>query len=338
MEKHAVILGDGTMATALATSVARNGHKAILWSQDPQVATSVNRDRLHPRHFTSLQLPAELTASVELEEALPNADIVIVAVKSERVSEVAASACAYLSKETVVLSATKGVDVSTRRFMSQVISDALQTNNVGIISGPNITIDIMNGSPTAILVASQASAVIERGRQYLESASLKVFGSTDLAGIETLSVVKNIVAIAAGLASNLGDNARSYIIALGLAEIQALARELGARPESTGGLADIGEVFLSSTSKHSRNHMIGIDIANGARLPELLSALEVINETAEGVNAVYVARELARSAGIEMPLAECVHRILFNNEPATETLRTFLSEKSAAKWLAVSAA
>ena len=338
MEQHAVILGDGTMATALATAIARNGHQTVLWSQDSEVVASINDNHHHSRHFLSQRLPESLVAKDDIAEAVANAAIVIVAVKSERVQPVAEMARQHLSREAIVLSATKGVDVRTKRFMSRVIGDALDTSRIGIISGPNITIDIMNNSPTAILVAAADHEVITVGQAYLESDSLKVFGSTDLNGIEILSVTKNVVAIAAGLAVNLGDNARSYIVSLGLAEIQALAQKLGARPESSGGLADVGEIFLSSTSKYSRNHMIGVDVANGARLPELLSALEAINETAEGVNAVTVCRDLARAAQIEMPLAECVYRILFENHPAEETLRVFLSDKKAAKWLRPAAA
>ncbi|GAA3066057.1 NAD(P)H-dependent glycerol-3-phosphate dehydrogenase [Rhizobium viscosum] len=338
MNQHAVILGDGTMATALATTVARNGHDTILWSQDAQLVSSINHDHRHSRHFPSQRLPDRLGARNDLAAAVANAAVVIVAVRSERVRQVAEMAFPHLSKEAVVLSATKGVDVRTKHFMSQVIGEALHTSRLGIISGPNITIDIMNGSPTAILIAAEDPKVITVGQAYLESDSLKVFGSTDLNGIEILSVVKNIVAIAAGLAVNLGDNARSYIISLGLAEIQALAQKMGARPESSGGLADVGEIFLSSTSKYSRNHMIGVDIANGARLPALLAALEAINETAEGVNAVMVCRDLAQAAQIEMPLADCVYRILFENLPAEETLRAFLSDKKAAKWLRLAAA
>ncbi|MBY3095660.1 NAD(P)H-dependent glycerol-3-phosphate dehydrogenase [Rhizobium laguerreae] len=338
MEKHAVIIGDGTMATALAATVARNGHEAVLWSQDSTLVASINHSHQHTRHFPSYILPSKLTATTELAEAVPGAAILIMAVKSENVRLVALDLFPHLTHDACVLSATKGVDVSTKRFMSRVISDALQTRRIGIISGPNITIDIMNEAPTAILIAAEDQTVIDAGRQCLESMSLKVFGSTDLTGVEALSVIKNIVAIAAGLAINLGDNARSYIVSLGLAEIQALARALGARPESSGGLADIGEVFLSSTSKHSRNHMIGVDIANGAKLPDLLSALDALNETAEGVNAVQVSRDLARSAGISMPLAECVYEILFDNKPAGETLREFLSDKKAAKWLSSAAA
>ncbi|CUX72238.1 MULTISPECIES: NAD(P)H-dependent glycerol-3-phosphate dehydrogenase [Agrobacterium] len=338
MKQHAVVLGDGTMATALAARIAKNEIHTVLWSKRPEVVASINKEHRHPLHFTSYGLPHELSATESIEQALNGAGLVIMAVKSGSVAETARLARDSFEGNSVMLSATKGVEIETYRFMSGVIREELRSNRVGIISGPNITTDIMDDAPTAILVAAEDVDAINVGRNHLESQSLKVFGSTDLKGIEALSVVKNIVAIAAGLAINLGDNARSYIISLGLSEIQALAKRLGARPDSSGGLADIGEVFLSSTSKHSRNHMIGVDIANGAKLPDLLAALDAANETAEGVNAVFASRKLAEIAGIEMPLAECVFQILYDERPATETLRSFLSEKRAAKWLAASAA
>lgn len=338
MKQHAVVLGDGTMATALATRIAKNGFPTVMWSKRPEVVASINQEHRHPQHFTSYRLPHSLSATENIERALNEAGLIIMAVKSERVAETARLASDSFDRGSVMLSATKGVEIATYRFMSGVISDELKSDKVGIISGPNITTDIMDDAPTAILVAAENVDAIKVGRDHLESNSLKVFGSTDLKGIETLSVVKNIVAIAAGLAINLGDNARSYIISLGLSEIQALAKRLGARPDSSGGLADIGEVFLSSTSKHSRNHTIGVDIANGAKLPDLLAALEAANETAEGVNAVFASKKLAEIADIEMPLAECVYQILYDGRHATETLRSFLSEKRAAKWLAASAA
>ena len=338
MKQHAVVLGDGTMAIALAARIAKNGFQTVMWSERPGVVASINDEHRHPHHFTSYTLPNELSATESSERALNGARLVIMAVKSERVAETARLARDSFHRGSVMLSATKGVEIETYRFMSSAIREELKSDKVGIISGPNITTDIMEDAPTAILVAAEDVDVIKAGRGHLESNSLKVFGSTDLKGIEALSVVKNIVAIAAGLAINLGDNARSYVISLGLSEIQALAKRLGARPESSGGLADIGEVFLSSTSKHSRNHMIGVDIANGAKLPDLLAALEAANETAEGVNAVFASKKLAEIAGIEMPLAECVYQILYDGSPATETLRSFLSEKRAAKWLTASAA
>ncbi len=333
MKRHAVILGDGTMATALAKTIAENDFRTVLWSLDEKVLESVNLRNKHSRHFTSYTLPNQLCATNNIEEALMGAALVIMAVRSEKVRAVSTRVAPFLLEDTVVISATKGIEVATQSLMSKIIAEEVRTENIGIISGPNITIDIMNSSPTAIVVAARNQCTVEVVRSYLENNFLKVFGSTDILGIEMLSVLKNIVAIAAGLAINLGDNARSYIIVLGLAEIQALARALGSHLESTGGLADIGETFLSSTSKYSRNHMIGMDVANGGYLPELLANLDAINETAEGINAVAACKDIAKAAGIKMPLAKCVHQILFENLPATETLRAFLSEKSAARWL-----
>lgn len=217
--------------------------------------------------------------------------------------------------------------------MSEVILEEAPQSRVGVISGPNITHDIVAELPTAIIVASSSAEPLALARETIQSRYMHVFGSTDVDGVEWLSVLKNIIAVAVGLAANLGDNAKSYIVALGLAEIRAAAIALGARMETFGGLADVGEVFLSATSKHSRNHLIGVEVANGADAETVLGRLAANNETAEGVHAVYVSRDISARTGIDLPLASCVRSILFDGYPATETLRRFLEGREASSWL-----
>jgi glycerol-3-phosphate dehydrogenase (NAD(P)+) len=196
--------------------------------------------------------------------------------------------------------------------------------------------DIIARRPTALVVASTANLALPITAEAIALPTLQVFGSSDLIGVELAGALKNIVAIAAGIAAglDLGDNARAFLIAIGLAEIQKLAMSLGARASTFMGLAGIGDLFLTTTSPHSRNHWVGVELGRGARLDALLAHLERINETAEGINSIRAGRELAARQRLHMPLAECVYAVAYESAAPRGALEHLLSDATATASLA----
>ena len=335
--KHPVaVLGGGTMGTALADAVASGGRDCVLWSPDSDLVGAVNETHRNPRHFSDHVLALSLSATTSLADAVGSAALAIVAVRSDRVRALARNIAAFVPADLVLLSSTKGLELQTNKRMSELLKEETRARVVGAISGPNITQDIIARRPTGIVVASESNSALALALELIELPSLRVFGTSDLVGVELIGALKNVAAIAAGMAAGLGlgDNARSFLITLGLAEMLMLATRLGARATTGMGLAGIGELFLTSTSAQSRNHWVGVELGKGVRLGDLLDQLEKLNETAEGVNTIRACKELAAAQRLAMPLAECVHDIVFAGQPPRAALQQLFADARATQVLA----
>jgi glycerol-3-phosphate dehydrogenase (NAD(P)+) len=306
---HVAVLGEGSMGTTLAEAVARGHRPSTLWCRDAAVARAVRDRRRNPNHFPAQELSPHLTATGELEEAVRGAALVIVAVGSPRMRETTRALKSVLKPGQVLLSATKGIELSTLKRMSEVLAEDLETSAVGTISGPNVTPDIMAGQLTAIVIASREPAVIDLGARALETPTLRVFGNDDLTGVELAGVLKNAIAVAMGIATGLDcpSNTRSFLFTRGLAEIRQLALALGGKPDTFYGLAGIGDLFLTSTSPDSLNYRLGIELGRHTPLAGILVGMP---EVPEGINSTRGCCALAERAGVPMPLANCARRIL----------------------------
>ncbi|HKX10056.1 MAG TPA: NAD(P)H-dependent glycerol-3-phosphate dehydrogenase [Stellaceae bacterium] len=331
MKHHVAVLGGGTMGTALAHAVASAGRDCVLWSADAELVRGVNETRRNPRHFTELVLGPSLSATTDLGHALGNAKLAVVAVRSHELRDLARRIRGSLPDGVVLVSATKGLEPQTNKRMSELLSEETGAQAVGAVSGPNSMQDIIAGLPTALIVAAVSDEVLVLAGQTLAVANLQVFTTTDLVGVELAGALKNIVAIAAGIAAGLelGDNARALVVAIGLAEIQTLAMRLGARAATFTGLAGIGDLFLTVMSPHSRNTWVGVELGRGVRLGALLDRLEKIKEPAEGINTVRAGRELAAQQGLRMPLTECVHAVAFEGAEPRRALLALLGDGGA---------
>jgi glycerol-3-phosphate dehydrogenase (NAD(P)+) len=339
MSARVTVFGDGTMGTALAAAVASQGRSCLLWSEDALLVREINERHRHLRHFVDRALPASLRATTNLQDALSSPELAIVAVGSTQFRNLAKRIGPFASPELIILSATKGLEPGTCKRMSQILREETPARVVGAISGPNITPDIIDQRPTGIVVASRNNEALAAAVELVEHPMLRIFGSSDLVGVELLGSLKNVVVIAAGLAAglHLGDNARALIVTLGLMEIQKLAASLGGRADTPFGLAGFGDLFLSTTSTYSRNHTVGVQLGSNVTLDQLLAELAQSNETAEGINTIRECRSLARNQNMAMPLAECVHEIVFEGRQARGALEHFLSGAAAAQRQAVAA-
>lgn len=314
---NTAVLGDGSMGTTIAETIAASGRACTLWCRSEFAVQEIKNSRRHPNHFPNRQLSAGLVATHRLEEAVEGASLLILAVPSSGFREVAHDLGRVAGRDQVVLSATKGIELSTLKRMSEVVRDELQTDLIGVISGPNVTPDIMAGKMTAIVVASQVPDVVILSAQALHTKRVKVYGNEDLVGVEIAGVLKNAVAIALGIATGLdwGANTRSYIFTRGLAEIRQLGLALGAKPDTFYGLAGIGDMFLTSTSPDSLNYRVGIEIARGKSLSDILKGMK---EVPEGIGSTRGCCELARKKGVDVPLSSRTLQILHGEkEPSS---------------------
>ena len=318
------VVGDGSMGVTLAHVMASRGRRCLLWCDDPAAARAVNHEHRHParpRHALS----AELRATDSLEEAVAGAALVVVAVPSTRFRETSRVLGALVGPGQVLLSATKGIELPSLSLMSPLLGEAAPDAAVGAIMGPNITPEIMEGRPTTLLVASPSPAARERAAAALAGPRLRVEGTGDLPSHELASVLKNVVAIAVGVAAGrgMGFNAQGLVFARGLAEIEALGARLGAAVEAFRGIGCVADLFLTASSPQSLNRRLGVELGGGASLDDVLRGLP---EVPEGIGAVRACRLLAQREGMRLPLAGVTARILEGKEDAGALERVLMQD------------
>ncbi len=322
------ILGAGAWGTALALSLHRRGsHQLTLWAHIPELAQQINNAGENLQFLPGFPIPAGVTITSDCA-AITTADIIVVVIPSEflRATMMRIRNCLRIGQ--FVLSATKGLEEGTHFRMTQVLSDALEPAglllSIGALSGPSFAQEVAQGQPTAVTVAfsdPQISALIQ---QEFSSEFLRLYTSTDVIGVELGGALKNVIAIAAGIAVGvgLGHNSIAALITRGIVEITRLAVACGARRETLAGLSGIGDLVLTCTGSLSRNRTVGQALGEGRKLPEILSSLG--GKVAEGVFTTRAALGLAHQHGVEMPITEQMELILNRGKDPREAIRALM--------------
>ena len=309
------VLGAGAWGTALANLLVDNDHETILWAHEPDVAESINEGHGNPRFLPGAVLRGELRATVDKQAAVTGADLVVFAAPSHVLRDVAGHARAWAQKDATLVVATKGIERGRLALMTEVIAEEFASHEVVAFSGPSFAAEVAARQPTAIVAASASAAAAAKAQLAFSSPSFRVYTNDDVIGVELGGALKNVMAVATGISDGLGlgFNARAALITRGLAEMMRLGVKLGARPQTFAGLAGVGDLVLTCTGALSRNRTVGLEIGRGATLSEVLAGRETV---AEGVVTTESAKELAEREGIEMPIVNAVHRILFERQPA----------------------
>ena len=318
--KQVAVIGAGSWGTALALVAGRNQHRVKLWARESQVASEINRARKNPLYLSDFSLPDKILASTDIEAVVAEADFALLVVPSHAMRETLQRLRLFLTKEIVLVSAAKGVENNTLMRMEEVAADVLGEDfgsRYVALSGPSFAREVAQGYPTAIVAASNNGERSESVQRSLSSNVFRVYTNTDVVGVELGGAVKNVVAIAAGVVRGLGfgTNAVAAIITRGLAEMSRLALAQGARVETMAGLAGLGDLVLTCTGELSRNRYVGVELGRGRKLGEILSEMR---EVAEGVKTTRSVYELGRRLGIEMPITESIHALLYEDKPALE--------------------
>ncbi len=304
------VLGAGNWGTTLAHSIACNGHTVTLWTRDERARDEINAQRTHSGSVPGLSIAPGVRAVTDLSEAIAEAALVLFVVPSQAFREVAQAAAEFLAPDQLVLHATKGLEQKTHRRMSEILVEETCARQIGVLSGPNIAAEVAAEKPAGTVVASHFPRVIRVGRQALSSSRMMVFSGDDVVGVELAGAFKNVVAIAAGMATELGvgENAKAFLVTRGLAEMARLGTALGARPLTFAGLTGVGDLTVTCASAQSRNNRVGRALARGRPLADVLRDLGMV---AEGVYASVSAHELAAAHRIDLPLMEHVYRVLY---------------------------
>jgi glycerol-3-phosphate dehydrogenase (NAD(P)+) len=312
---RAAVLGAGSWGTALAATLASKGFPVTVWDLDVPVLTEIADRHQNSRYLPGIELPPSLTASADLRAALDGALLVVLAVPSHAVRGAAVQAEPWLEAETMICSAAKGIELDTLMTMSEVLQDVLPVGlheRLTFLSGPSFAKEVALGLPTAVTVAGVCEPVARRVQQAFHTVSFRPYTSSDVVGVELAGSVKNVVAIAAGIADGLGfgANARAALITRGLVEITRLAVCRGADPTTLVGLAGLGDLVLTCSSDLSRNRTVGLELGRGRKLSEIQAGL---GQVAEGVLNSRSTRALAHRYGVDMPICEAVYRVLYED-------------------------
>jgi glycerol-3-phosphate dehydrogenase (NAD(P)+) len=316
---QAAVLGAGGFGTALALHLTRIGHRVRLWARDAALAEEISRRGANPTYLPDVSLPGfETTAS--LPRALEDAELVLCAVPSHGVRTVMTAAADHLPRGAIVVSATKGLEEGSLLRVSELLDLVLAGRHpIVVLSGPSFAAEIAREMPTAVCVASSNLTAVARVQVELRSPYLRLYASDDVVGVEIGGSMKNVIAIASGVVEGLGIgyNARAALITRGLTEIGRLAAALGAKRETLSGLAGLGDLVLTCTGAFSRNRHVGIELARGRRLDEILGGMKMV---AEGVRTTYAVLALGARHGIELPITTQMAAVLDGRKDARSAL------------------
>ncbi|MCG6658718.1 NAD(P)H-dependent glycerol-3-phosphate dehydrogenase [Halomonas campisalis] len=317
------VLGGGSFGTALASIAADNGADVRQWLRDPELVAQINREHVNGRYLPDYSINPAVKASSEMGEVIEGAELVLVAIPSQAFREVVRQARPYLNPEQILVSTTKGIQEEGFKLMSRILEEETGFTHIGVISGPNLATEIAQKQLTATVVASDDALTRTRVQQALGCDYFRVYASNDRYGVELGGALKNIYAIAAGMAAALGmgENTRSMLMTRALAEMGRFAVDQGANPMTFLGLAGVGDLIVTCSSSLSRNYRVGYALGQGKTLDEAVAAL---GQVAEGVNTVRLVREKAREDDVYMPLAEGLYQVLFQGVPAREMARMLM--------------
>ena len=320
------VVGGGSWGTTIAHVAAGNGHNVTLLLRDEKVALHINRHRENPKYLPEKRLNKGIRATTNWESALKSkAELIVIAVPSGVMDRVARRISLYISPDTPVLSASKGLAPPGLTTMTEVIARYIK-GPTGALGGPNLSMEILQGQPTASVVGSKDKRVIELSVQLLSSERYRVYGSLDPLGVQLAGALKNIYAIGAGIAEALGFglNAKAFFLTRALAEMERLGRSLGADPLTFHGLAGMGDLIATANSTYSRNFRLGMLIANKVGLKE---AVGILGQVAEGAGTVSVVHEYVQTTGLDMPQAEGIYRVLYEGADVHSVIRGLMTRK-----------
>jgi len=304
------VLGAGSWGTTLADLLARQGHEVRLWAYEAEVVEAINRGHVNELFLPGASLAPSLLACADPGEAAAGAAVVVSAAPSHAVRAVLAAVAERLPPRPLVVSATKGLECDTLRFMSQVAAQIVPAARFVALSGPSFALEVYQRQPTAVVAASTEKAAAREAQELFSTGSFRVYSNADVLGTEIGGALKNVVAIAAGVLEGLGmgHNPRAALLTRGLAEIARLGTALGAEARTFAGLAGMGDLILTATGGLSRNRALGVALARGERLEEYTAGHRSV---AEGVNTARAAVRLAERAGVELPITAQVAQLLF---------------------------
>ncbi len=316
------VVGGGSWGTTVATLVARNT-AVTLWARNRDIVQEINSQHTNQAYLPDATLPDNLQATDDIAAAVNSAQVLVMGVPSHTFRDVLLAIQPHLPANIPIISLTKGLELSSHMRMTQVIEQVLPDHPAGVLTGPNLAREIMGGMAAASVIAMADDSLVRDMQQVFMTSLFRVYTNTDVIGCELGGVLKNIIAIAVGMGDGqgAGDNTRAALMTRGLAEITRLGVALGGRPETFAGLAGMGDLIATCTSPQSRNRHVGIELAQGRDLPEIIESMFMV---AEGVKSAPAVLALAQEHGVELPMVRDVSRVLNGDATASRAFRALL--------------
>jgi len=311
------VLGAGSWGTTLADLLARKGDEVRLWAFEGEVVEAINARHENPLFLPGLALEPRLRAFADASEAVKQAEVLVSVAPSHAVRAVLGRVAGSVASGTLVVSATKGLEVDSLEPMSAVIAETLPGSRVAVLSGPSFAQEVFAGQPTAVVAAAGDDRTAQAAQRLFATPTFRVYSHGDVIGVELAGALKNVIAIAAGILEGLGlgDNPRAALLTRGLAEIARLGLARGAQPLTFAGLAGMGDLILTACGQLSRNRALGVAVAQGMSFEAYRAAHRSV---AEGANASRAGAALGHKAGVELPITAQVCDVLFRGKPARE--------------------
>ena len=313
------VLGSGSWGLALALLLHNNGHEVLLWSARPENARKLREKRENPDRLPGVRLPDEIDVLTDMERALKDVDVTVLAVASPYIRSTAHKMAPFVCKDQKIVNVAKGIEEKTLKTLSEVIEEEIPQGNVAVLSGPSHAEEVGRGLPTTCVISAHTQEVAEYLQSIFMSPVFRVYTTPDILGVELGGALKNVIALAAGTADGLGygDNTKAALITRGITEIGRLGKKMGAQMETFYGLSGIGDLIVTCASKHSRNRKAGYLIGQGYTMEEAMKEVQMV---VEGVYSARAARELAEKYEVEMPIITEVNRVLFEGKSAAEAV------------------
>ncbi len=317
------VLGAGTWGCALAILLAGKGHDVTIWTKIENEAHALNNNRKAMKNLPGAQLPEEVGITLDLEEACKDKDLIVLSVASPYIRATAHSAKPYIKEGQILVNVSKGIEDGTLYTLSEVIKEEIPQADIAVLSGPSHAEEVSRGIPTTIVVGAETKETAKFIQDIFMTDMFRVYTSPDIIGIELGGSLKNVIALAAGVVDGLGygDNTKAALMTRGMAEISRLGIKLGGKIETFSGLSGFGDLFVTCTSKHSRNWNAGNLIGQGMSMEE---AMKQVNQVVEGVNSAKAALALASRNEVEMPIVEQINMVLFEGKSPREALSDLL--------------
>jgi glycerol-3-phosphate dehydrogenase (NAD(P)+) len=310
------VLGAGSWGTTLAILLANKSQDVTLWSFQEEDAQAIRSSRENPSFLPGIKIPESIVSTSDLVSSVHSAEMIVTAIPSQYVRSVMVKLRHLPFGKIVVVNVAKGVENGTLMTMSEMLHDSvpnLPARSIATLSGPSHAEEVSQGIPTTVVTASTDLETAKLVQSMFMTPYFRVYVSTDLRGVELGGSLKNVIAIAAGVVdgANLGDNTKAALMTRGIAEITRVGVALGAHARTFAGLSGIGDLMVTCMSRHSRNRFVGVEIGKGRKLPDILSEMVMV---AEGVETTRSAKELARKAGVEVPIVNEVYKMLFEGK------------------------
>jgi len=325
----ASVIGGGSWGSAFSIHLGRKGIETKLWIREPEIYDSTCIHRENKTFLPGVKFPRPVSFYNNVKQAIKGTDIVFIVIPSEYCREMYGIISPFLTKNQIIVSLTKGIERTSLKRMSELMKEVFDpevTSRIAVLSGPSFAREVSDSHPTAVVVASEESAIARTIQSFVSSDFFRVYTSNDVLGVELAGALKNIIAISAGISDGLGygRNTLAALITRGIAEITRLGVKMGAKPDTFSGLAGIGDLVLTCTGKLSRNRHVGFELGKGNSIQSILKEMKMV---AEGVTTTLSARKFADDYKIEMPICEQMYEILYKNKDPRQALKDLMKRK-----------